>query len=154
MATVELDPHVSSYEYLDPDGVGLCASPLLKPMKINLEPSPSPPSPLSYHSPDSPTQWDFDRPKFRPCQGDAVLVSFMAGDKHARNEPVQNMISDSEDDEEREDLEGPPREKQRINRYWLPRHGIDSRVIAEGVKYFLGQEASVRARRREVSQSL
>jgi len=102
-------PPTSSNEYLDPDDVGLQNSPLLKPMKFSLQPSPSPPPavPLPQISPDSsPDPEDrksSHRPKYRPSQGDAVLVSFMAGGKHndiARDAGDKPLASDNEEGEE------------------------------------------------------
>jgi hypothetical protein len=99
----------SSNEYLDPDDVGLHNSPPLKPMKVNLHPSPSPPPavPLPQVSPDSspgpPDRKGSNRPKYRPSQGDAVLVSFMAGGKHsdiARDAGDKPLASDNEEGEE------------------------------------------------------
>jgi hypothetical protein len=101
--------HPSNEEYLDPDDVGLHNSPLLKPMKVNLQPSPSPPPsvPLPPVSPDSspgpPDRKGSNRTKYRPSQGDAVLVSFMAGGKHsdiARDAGDRPLGSDIEDEEE------------------------------------------------------
>lgn len=98
-----------SNEYLDPDDVGLHNSPPLKPMKVNLQPSPSPPPavPLPLVSPDSspgpPDRKGSSRTKYRPSQGDAVLVSFMAGGKHsdiARDAGDKPLASDNEDGEE------------------------------------------------------
>lgn len=58
-------------------------SPLLKPMRPNLEPLPSPPPAVSQVSPDSsPGRKASNRSKVRVSQGDAVLVSFMSGGKH------------------------------------------------------------------------
>lgn len=96
-------------EYLDPDDVGLHNSPPLKPMKVNLQPSPSPPPavPLPLISPDSspgpPDRKGSGRPKYRPSQGDAVLVSFMAGGQHldvARDAGDKPLASDIEEGEE------------------------------------------------------
>ncbi len=98
-----------SNEYLDPDDVGLRNSPPLKPLKVNLQPSPSPPPavPLPQVSPDSspgpPDRKGSNRTKYRPSQGDAVLVSFMAGGKHsdiARDAGDKPLASDNEDGEE------------------------------------------------------
>ncbi|KUJ12684.1 uncharacterized protein LY89DRAFT_687654 [Mollisia scopiformis] len=88
----------------DPDDVGQ-HSPPFKPVKFNLAPSPSPPptvpipsdSPES--SPGSPSRKGPSRPKYHPSQGDAVLVSFMAGGKHsdiARDAGQQPLASDNE----------------------------------------------------------
>jgi len=96
-------------EYLDPDDVGLHNSPLLTPMKVNLQPSPSPPPavPLPLISPDSspgpPDRKGSGRTKYRPSQGDAVLVSFMAGGQHsdvARDAGDKPLASDNEEGEE------------------------------------------------------
>lgn len=101
--------HPSNEEYLDPDDVGLHNSPPLKPMKVNLQPSPSPPPsvPLPPVSPDSspgpPDRKGSNRTKYRPSQGDAVLVSFMAGGKHsdiARDAGDKPLASDNEEGEE------------------------------------------------------
>jgi len=97
-----------SNEYLDPDDVGLHNSPPLKPLKVNLQPSPSPPPavPLPQVSPDSspgpPDRKGSNRTKYRPSQGDAVLVSFMAGGKHsdiARDAGDKPLASDNEEEE-------------------------------------------------------
>src|SRR5882757_6501824 len=101
--------HPSNEEYLDPDDVGLHNSPPLKPMKVNLQPSPSPPPsvPLPPVSPDSspgpPDRKGSNRTKYRPSQGDAVLVSFMAGGKHsdiARDAGDKPLASDNEEGDE------------------------------------------------------
>ncbi|RDW83168.1 hypothetical protein BP5796_04659 [Coleophoma crateriformis] len=67
----------------DSDDGQLRDSPLLKPMRPNLEPSPSPPPAVSQVSPDSsPGRKASNRSKVRPSQSDAVLVAFMDGGKH------------------------------------------------------------------------
>lgn len=90
------------------DDVGLRDTPPLKPMKFNLEPSPSPPPavPLPQVSPDSspgrPNRKGSNRSKNRPSQGDAVLVSFMDGGKRpdiARQAGHEPLASDDEEDE-------------------------------------------------------
>lgn len=98
--TVENSSHAppeDNNSLYDSDDGKLRDSPLLKPMRPNLEPSPSPPPavPLPQVSPDSsPGRKSSNRSKTRPSQGDAVLVSFMDGGKHpeiaisAGNEPL------------------------------------------------------------------
>lgn len=101
-------PLTPSNEYLDPDDVGL-RSPPLKPMKVNLQPSPSPPPavPLPDISPESspepPGRKGSSRPKYRSSQGDAVLVAFMAGGNHsdiARAAGDKPLASDNEEGDE------------------------------------------------------
>jgi hypothetical protein len=59
----------------DPDDTGQI-SPQLKPMRVNIQPSPSPPL-------------AFRRPRYKgPSQGDAVLISFMAGGKFLHTSPT------------------------------------------------------------------
>jgi hypothetical protein len=91
-------PSNEYHEYLDPDDVGLHRSPLLKPVKINLQPSPSPPPTV----PDPPDHKD-SQAKYHPSQGDAVIVSFMAGGQHsdiARAAGDKPLASDTEEGEE------------------------------------------------------
>ena len=98
------------------DDVGLRDTPPLKPRKVRLQPSPSPP--LAIPSPEvtpdsSPDPPDRKRPQrdsnrrryrnsYRPSQGDAVLIHFMGGGKnpeiagHAGQEPLAG--DDEEDD--------------------------------------------------------
>ncbi|TAQ84393.1 hypothetical protein B7494_g7290 [Chlorociboria aeruginascens] len=61
-------------ELFDPDDVMVSNSPMLKAMRPNLSPSPTPPPavPLPEVSPEPPNRF-----KHRPSQGDAVLLSFM-----------------------------------------------------------------------------
>jgi hypothetical protein len=94
-------------EYLDPDDVGLRDSPPPKPMKVNLEPSPSPPPAVpapKEQTPDPPDGKASKRRKYRPSQGDAVLVSFMSGrSEHgdiARTAGEKPLASDGEGEEE------------------------------------------------------
>ncbi|KAF8864093.1 hypothetical protein BDZ45DRAFT_53043 [Acephala macrosclerotiorum] len=102
-----VDNHSRTDDIYDPDDVGQ-KSPLLKPMKVSYEPSPSPPptvpipsdSPES--SPGSPSRKGSSRPKFQASQGDAVLVSFMAGGKYsdiARDAGQQPLAFDNEVEE-------------------------------------------------------
>lgn len=111
MTTVDNHPRPAprTDDIYDPDDVGLQNSPLLKPMKPRLEPSPSPPPsvPLPPVSPDSSPEPDdrkvSSRPKYRPSPGDAVLVSFMADGKHldvARDAGDKPLASDPEEAEE------------------------------------------------------
>ncbi|TGO28000.1 hypothetical protein BPAE_0033g00010 [Botrytis paeoniae] len=70
--------------YFDPDDVGPRDSPILKPMHINIRPSPPPevhpPPPISPEAgPDG--RRGEKRPKSRACQADAVLVGLMGGGK-------------------------------------------------------------------------
>ncbi len=107
--TDALQPSDPSNEYLDPDDVGLHNSPQLKPMKVNLQPSPSPPPsvPLppvsSDSSPGPPDRKGSNRTTHRPSQGDAVLIASMAGGKHldiARDAGDRPLASDNEEGEE------------------------------------------------------
>ena len=111
MTEVENQPQPAALaeDIYDPDDVGLRDSPLLKAMKVTLTPSPSPPpaAPLPQVSPDSspgsPGRKGSNRPKNRPSQGDAVLVSFMDGGKRpeiARQAGAQPLASDNEEEEE------------------------------------------------------
>jgi hypothetical protein len=102
-ATADDDDHYHS------DDVGLRDTPPLKPMKVNLEPSPSPPPavPLPQVSPESSpgppnNRKGSNRSKNRPSQGDAVLVSFMDGGKRpeiARQAGQSPLASDDEQDD-------------------------------------------------------
>ncbi|KAH6672630.1 hypothetical protein B0J14DRAFT_564248 [Halenospora varia] len=113
MATIEsLRPPASaassSEDVYDPDNVGLHDSPLLTPMKLNLQPLPSPtPFPLPQTTPEStprpPGRKGSIRSNNGRRQGDAVLVSFMGGGKRpdiarkAGNEPLGSDDEDVED---------------------------------------------------------
>src|SRR6187402_1107129 len=103
MPTVQPLP-APPHEIYDPDDVGLHNSPMLKPMKINLQPSPSPPPdvPLPPVSPDSSPGPPDRKLKHRPSQGDAVLIAFMAGGKNldiARNAGEAPLASEAEGEE-------------------------------------------------------
>ena len=110
MNTVENQPQPATIaDVYDPDDVGLHDSPPLRALKVNLTPSPSPPpaAPLPQISPDSspgsPGRKGSNRPKNRPSQGDAVLVSFMDGGKRpdiARKAGEQPLASDGEEEED------------------------------------------------------
>jgi len=92
-----------------PDDAGFPSSPPLKPMKINLQPSPTPPLavPLPPVSPDSsppgtPDRKSSHKPKVRPSQSDAVLIDFMGGFQHsdtARKAGNEPLASDPEEEE-------------------------------------------------------
>lgn len=110
MATVEhLPPPATaasvSEDVYDPDNVRLHNTPLLKPMKQNLQPSPSPPPfPLPQTTPEStpgpPDRKGSIRSSNGRGQGDAVLVSFMGGGKRpdiARKAGNGPLGSDDED---------------------------------------------------------
>ena len=108
MTTVENQPPQSSTadDIYDSDDYGNRDTPPLKPMKINLQPSPSPPPAVPLPqvspepSPEPPGRKGPNRPKNRPSQGDAVLVSFMDGGKNpeiARNAGNQPLASDDEE---------------------------------------------------------
>ncbi|KAG9247832.1 hypothetical protein BJ878DRAFT_129113 [Calycina marina] len=86
-------------------------SPGLKPMKVNLNPSPSPPPtvPLPQASPDSSLSPEPsgnrkpNRPRHKPSQGDAVLVSFMDNGRQpdiALKAGMQPLASEDEAAEE------------------------------------------------------
>jgi hypothetical protein len=109
MTTVENQPPQSSTadDIYDSDDYGKRDTPPLKPMKINLQPSPSPPPAVPLPqvspepSPEPPGRKGSNRPKNRPSQGDAVLVSFMDGGKNpdiARYAGNQPLASDDEGD--------------------------------------------------------
>ena len=111
MTTVESQqrPPAPTEDIYDPDDVGLRNSPPLKPMKVNFRPSPTPPPavPLPPVSPESspepPGRKGSNRSKYRPSQGDAVLVSFMDGGKHpniARQAGDEPLASDNEEIED------------------------------------------------------
>jgi hypothetical protein len=109
MTTVENQPQaIVDDDLYHSDDVGLRDTPPLAPMKVNLQPSPSPPPavPLPQVSPDSspdpPNRKGSNRPKNRPSQGDAVLVSFMDGGKRpdiARQAGHEPLASDDEEGE-------------------------------------------------------
>ncbi|KAI5928515.1 hypothetical protein F4810DRAFT_7502 [Camillea tinctor] len=88
----------------DPDEVFPRNSPLMKPIRPNFRPSPSPPGPLAPVSP-SPTTGQKSsnrRRKVRPSQGDAVLIFHLDGGKHpdiAAEAASRPLDQSSEDDE-------------------------------------------------------
>jgi hypothetical protein len=71
----------------DPDEIGQI-SPMLKPMRVNIEPSPSPPPAVSL-----PKYKGKIRPS--PSPGDAVLISFMAGGKYTYTSPTTRASDES-----------------------------------------------------------
>jgi hypothetical protein len=103
MTTVEA-PHVSENDVYDPDDVGLQDSPLLKPLKPRLQPTPSPPPelPEAEESPpagSSKTRKQTRRFKSIASQGDAVLINLLGGGKAlevARTAATQLLPSDDE----------------------------------------------------------
>ena len=88
MASENESSHETYNRYGSEDYVLHGDTPPLRPTKVNLRPSPSPPPavPLPQISPESspepPGRERSNRPKKRPSQGDAVLVSFMDGGNH------------------------------------------------------------------------
>ena len=88
MTTVEA-PHAFQNDVYDPDDVGPQDSPLLKPLKPKLQPTPSPP----------PDGSESDDAKPVPSQGDAVLISLLGGGKAlevARTAATELLASDDE----------------------------------------------------------
>jgi hypothetical protein len=88
MTTVEA-PHAFQNDVYDPDDVGPQDSPLLKPLKPKLQPTPSPP----------PDGSDSDDAKPVPSQGDAVLIGLLGGGKAlevARTAATELLASDDE----------------------------------------------------------
>lgn len=109
MTTVDQRPAtLLDNDVYDSDDALARNSPPLKQMKVSYQPDPSPPPivPLPAVSPDSspdPEDRKPGRPKYKPSQGDAVLVSFMAGGKHhdiARVAGDKPLASDNEESEE------------------------------------------------------
>lgn len=96
----------SADTYFDPDDVGPRDSPILKPMRIKLIPSPppevKPPPPISFDSGPGGRKGG-KRPNHRACQADAVLVGLMGGGKRpdiARNAGDEALPSDEDEDDE------------------------------------------------------
>ncbi|KAI1632120.1 hypothetical protein F4809DRAFT_656862 [Biscogniauxia mediterranea] len=95
---------LSAGDIYDPDEVLPRNSPLMKPMRPNFRPSPSPPGPLAPVSP-SPTTGQKSsnrRRKVRPSQGDAVLIYHLDGGKHpdiAAEAASRPLDQSSEDDD-------------------------------------------------------
>lgn len=73
----------------DPDDIGHMLPPL-RPMKVNLQPSPSPPPAVPLPPVSEPLETsERERKRYRSSQGDAVLASFMAGGKQRLSEKPQ-----------------------------------------------------------------
>ena len=89
MPTLELSHDVQIGVY-DPDDVGLRDSPLLKPLRPRLQPTPSPP----------PEDLDSEDSKPVPSQGDAVLIGLLGGGKAlevARTAGTENLAADDDE---------------------------------------------------------
>jgi hypothetical protein len=103
MTTVEAS-HVSENDVYDPDDVGLQDSPLLKPLKPKLQPTPSPPPELPETEESPPPGSPKSRKQTRrlksvASQGDAVLINLLGGGKAlevARIAATQLLASDDE----------------------------------------------------------
>jgi hypothetical protein len=82
-------PPAPAEDIYDPDDVGLHNSPPLKPMKVNFRPRPTPPPAVALppvspeSSPEPPGRKGSNRSKYRPSQGDAVLLLYMDGGQHS-----------------------------------------------------------------------
>lgn len=88
MTTLE-PPHDDQNGIYDPDDVGLQDSPLLKPLRPRLQPTPSP----------SPEELESEDVRPLPSQGDAVLISLLGGGKAlevARRAGTENLAADDE----------------------------------------------------------
>jgi hypothetical protein len=81
MTTAEVS-HALQSDVYDPDDVGLRDSPLLKPLRPKLDPTPSPP-PEEFEYEDSPPRVKGSKPWKKtsklPSQGDAVLINLLGG---------------------------------------------------------------------------
>jgi hypothetical protein len=101
MTTVEAS-HAFQNDVYDPDDVGPQDSPLLKPLKPKLQPTPSP----------DPDGSESDDAKPVPSQGDAVLIGLLGGGKAlevARTAATQLLASDDEmSDGSEKGVEVPP----------------------------------------------
>ncbi|KAI1337784.1 hypothetical protein F5Y15DRAFT_143927 [Xylariaceae sp. FL0016] len=112
-STLAHDPSAS--DIYDPDEVFPRNSPLMKPHSLKLKPSPSPPAvplPQVCLSPSSPGRKSSNRRrnKFRPTQGDAVLIFHLGGGKRPEVEAEAGLLplvhSNSEDDHSASESEG------------------------------------------------
>jgi hypothetical protein len=122
-----------SNEYLDPDDIGLHNSPPLTPLRVNLQPPPSPPPavPLPQVRPDSsPSPSDhkgLNGTKYRPNPGDAILLSYLPGGKysHIARDAVDEPLA-SENEKRAEPIKGTEVEIPVVNDKNEPISGFDS----------------------------
>jgi hypothetical protein len=168
MTTVDNQPRPTprTHDIYDPDDVGLQNSPLLKPMKIRLEPSPSPEPtvPLPPDSPESSPEPDnrktSSRPKSQTNLGDAVLISYMGGGNHqevaraAGDNPLASEIEAAEENangtvvdvtvaEHNEEQEAPAREAEVSAEKDVGKDHMDLTAIAAAAQAYEAQRVAL-----------